>query len=412
MAFNLNNAQPERATFVPYQLDIHQQWRKQGTPTLSTISGYPDNIRKIWQQWITNHTLTTATWSPDTSQSLSTCWLEALLAKQTLRRHFLEYLAVINKCTTEHILHRLIGKTRYELDIFQRNLPINLSTAGDVLLRWFIELIAREQEITPLFVPELVKILNVQNGQDSQNDLAVFTEFFPLEILPALLIEITSCNHLNSPSIRSIIQLIESLPKLPVALSVPPDTLAHYFSSTAESRIKTMLHTGLIAINQQDSLKINLPPETTCFLQQYHASTQLIDEAKSLLRVPSEAPIDCSNARSQAELFLFNVLELVPDTHGIFKLNTKMPFTFGNQAMEIDLYAHKERIAIEIDGYYHFQELETWRRDRRKDLALQIQGILVLRFLAEDVVTRLEEILNTIRFTLRSGRKEDKFKDN
>ncbi|SDY23488.1 endonuclease domain-containing protein [Nitrosomonas sp. Nm33] len=405
MVFNLDIAQTKRMEFVLSQLHTHQQWRKQGIPTLSTLSGYPNNIRKIWQRWITNHTLTTIIWSPTTTQSLFLCWLEELLARQALDKYFLEYLAIINKSTTETILHHLVGKTRYELDVFQQQLSINLSTVGNVLLRWFIDRIAQKQEITPLLTTELVKILNVQKRQDIQNDITVFTEFFPLKILPAMLIEITHYDQLISPSIHSIIQLTESLPGLPIALSVSSSTLAHYFSCTAESRIKTMLRTALVAIDQEGEQEIKLPSEINRFLQQHHASIQLIDEAKTLIRALSETHNDHSNARSQAELFLFNVLELIPDTCGIFKLNTRMPFTFGNQAMEIDLYAPEERIAVEIDGYYHFQESKIWRRDRRKDLELQLQGILVLRFLAEDVVARLEEILDTIRFALQAGRK-------
>ncbi len=62
----------------------------------------------------------------------------------------------------------------------------------------------------------------------------------------------------------------------------------------------------------------------------------------------------------------------------------------------MDLLARRLFIAVEIDGYHHFQDPEVYRRDRRKDLALQRHGYVVLRFLAQDVVARLEEILDTI----------------
>ena len=52
--------------------------------------------------------------------------------------------------------------------------------------------------------------------------------------------------------------------------------------------------------------------------------------------------------------------------------------------------------AVEIDGYYHFQNPDSYRRDRRKDMELQKHGYLVVRVLAEDVVCRLEEVLETI----------------
>ena len=60
------------------------------------------------------------------------------------------------------------------------------------------------------------------------------------------------------------------------------------------------------------------------------------------------------------------------------------------------ILARGHRLVIELDGYYHFQDVEAYRRDRRKDWELQHRGFLVLRFLAQDVVARLEEILDTI----------------
>ena len=65
--------------------------------------------------------------------------------------------------------------------------------------------------------------------------------------------------------------------------------------------------------------------------------------------------------------------------------------------VEVDLLSATLGLAVEIDGYHHFRDLENYRRDRRKDALLQKQGYLVLRFLAEDVVTRLEDILEEIR---------------
>ena len=116
--------------------------------------------------------------------------------------------------------------------------------------------------------------------------------------------------------------------------------------------------------------------------------------------------IDFSIARSQAELFLFNVLKLAPDTHGVFRLNVRRPFLFDNQPMEIDIFAVSDQIALEIDGYSHFQDPKSWRRDRLKDVLLQMNGILVLRFLAEDVVSRLERILENVRQALRYRREK------
>ena len=65
-------------------------------------------------------------------------------------------------------------------------------------------------------------------------------------------------------------------------------------------------------------------------------------------------------------------------------------------------------LAVEIDGYYHFQDPDAYRRDRRKDLELQKHGYLVVRVLAEDVVCRLEEVLETILAAVAFRRWTDK----
>ena len=64
--------------------------------------------------------------------------------------------------------------------------------------------------------------------------------------------------------------------------------------------------------------------------------------------------------------------------------------------MEVDLLCADARLAVELDGEQHFTGAEAYRRDRRKDSLLQENGYLVLRFLAEDVGKRLDDVLNGI----------------
>ena len=54
-----------------------------------------------------------------------------------------------------------------------------------------------------------------------------------------------------------------------------------------------------------------------------------------------------------------------------------------------------EAVAVELDGP-QYSEADGYRRDRRKDALLQENGYFVLRFLAEDVGKRLDEVLETI----------------
>ena len=151
-------------------------------------------------------------------------------------------------------------------------------------------------------------------------------------------------------------------------------------------RSKAILSTSVIELNAIGPSVQNDPVEERCTEQSPTHQT---------------ASASCSadeDARSAAERFLFDRLEDAPETTGLFELNGTIEARYGfARDLEIDLLARSLKLAVEIDGYHHFQDPDAYRRDRRKDLELQRQGFLVLRFLADDVVERLEEILATIR---------------
>ena len=108
--------------------------------------------------------------------------------------------------------------------------------------------------------------------------------------------------------------------------------------------------------------------------------------------------------QSAQERFLFELLNHHAQLGGLFQLNADPGFRFGNRRAEVDLLCNSLAIAIEIDGYFHFTDAECYRRDRRKDLSLQQHGFLVLRFLAEDVVPEIEQILETILAVVETRR--------
>jgi very-short-patch-repair endonuclease len=65
------------------------------------------------------------------------------------------------------------------------------------------------------------------------------------------------------------------------------------------------------------------------------------------------------------------------------------------------------RLVIEVDGGQHLGDAEAWRRDRKKDAALQANGYFVLRFLAVDLGRRMDAVLDAVRrvlATLERGR--------
>lgn len=104
-----------------------------------------------------------------------------------------------------------------------------------------------------------------------------------------------------------------------------------------------------------------------------------------------------ARARSATEAFLYRRLETLPETAGRFRLNTTLQIPFdGCRCMEVDLLDQATQLAIEIDGAQHLSDPDAYRRDRRKDAFLQENGYFVLRFLADDVGKKLDEVLDAI----------------
>ena len=111
--------------------------------------------------------------------------------------------------------------------------------------------------------------------------------------------------------------------------------------------------------------------------------------------------LDPQRVRSSSEAFLFRRLQDHPDTRDRFRINARLPIPFGGLAdMEVDFLNTDARLVIELDGPQHLADLDAYRRDRRKDALLQEHGYLVLRFLAEDLGTRLDSVLNDIERAL------------
>ena len=102
-------------------------------------------------------------------------------------------------------------------------------------------------------------------------------------------------------------------------------------------------------------------------------------------------------ARSATEAFLYRRLETLTETAGKFHLNVELPNAFdGWGRMEVDLLCERSCLALELDGSQHLGDADAYRRDRRKDALLQENGYRVLCFLAEDVGTYPDQVLDAI----------------
>jgi superfamily II DNA or RNA helicase len=131
-----------------------------------------------------------------------------------------------------------------------------------------------------------------------------------------------------------------------------------------------------------------------------------VDRPLAQLFVWATSPIQSdatgvARARSASEAFLFGRFESLPDLAGRFQLNASLAIPFDDRSqMEVDFLDPRLRLVIEVDGGQHLGDADAWRRDRRKDAALQAHGYFVLRFLADDLAKHLGMVLDTVQRTL------------
>ena len=133
------------------------------------------------------------------------------------------------------------------------------------------------------------------------------------------------------------------------------------------------------------------------------ALAEVIEDASGAAR-PGVSATAVERARSLAELALFRLLENQAETRGLFALNVKMRFRFGPGPAEVVLFSEELRLCIEVDGPHHFVDANAYRRDRRKDALVQRHGLWIVRVLAEDVVQRLDDVLNHVLTAVRARR--------
>jgi very-short-patch-repair endonuclease len=215
--------------------------------------------------------------------------------------------------------------------------------------------------------------------------------------------------------LRGVLGLAVERPRLPVVASLDRagwDGLL----PRLDDRSRTLLEHGVLpAVSERAAAgqrgkpaSAGRPPampaaQLGAVAQQVQEAFERAQEARR--RLSEEANQLAERARSEAELQLYELLEADPVTRGLFELNVQMPFSFGARRAEIDLACVELRVAVEIDGFFHFQEFDAYRRDRRKDVLLQHQGFLVTRHLADDVKERPREVVRAIRELVKRRRR-------
>ncbi|WNG13267.1 DUF559 domain-containing protein [Cystobacter fuscus] len=396
---------PEPA--VAPSLERHQRRREQGIPTLTVLAGPPGAALSLWRRWLDARGLPLCVCASTTPEGLLRHWLETLGQARSLTTDAAEHLGAAAGLRPGELPSRLKGKTAHERGVLLQALIPSLAP-GDVsaTCRALLQL----PQVVPNSTGLLGAVLAACEG-DALRALGAVHALVPGGAAPAILVSDPGTEEgWLERAARVCARACEGVPSLVVALQAERSGLEAYLHEP-ESHTRAIVREGRVelAVPSAEELMRRLEAQGVQKARALEAPLRQLaadgipdevlthyGEAARKLEVAGQESEATDGARSEAERFLYGVLESLPATRGLFDLNGKAEFPLRGRPVEVDFLSRRLRLAIEVDGYHHFREPERYRRDRRKDLALQIHGYWVLRFLADDVVARFEEIRDTL----------------
>ena len=335
-----------------------------------------------WQRWAEVHKFLTALATVMPRENLLERWFTKLIQKENLYSYVLSFLAKQRNWSLGQCSERLSRLNAYELNIFWQATDISiLSSRAQKFLHYLAENITQNKDITL----EQIQTIGQQNPDAI---FATIAELVPVTKLPALLVEVSNSDDATD-IFTTLVYIASSVPELPLAVVIESNTFKSYLLSAKESHTKTLLREGVIEIpalarSQLKELLAKqfekLPTDTKesfYKLAEQGATSAMLEEFLTVSTKTQNISLKASKdqqdaARSEAERYIFARLESQASTSGVFELNGKLAeITFGNRSIEVDLLARELKVAVEIDGYYHFQKPESYRRDRAKDFLLQ-----------------------------------------
>ena len=392
-------------TPIPASLDWHQSRRAQGLPTISVLVG-PNSIGlREWRAWSSHHRRPIIT-----RMNLALAAADWLDNQVDLLNHALDWLSLKSRVegTERPDPARM---TQYDLNRLWCDVPGLKSDPAAAIAYRVLDSAIRAH---PLDRDETIRELG------DAPVLAGLCGLIPETSWPGLLLMQVAepdPEEFLLRSMRAFERLAALAPRLSMGICVPmigfDAAMAHSTRTTALAREGEIRLTGVSAGELTDRLKRAgvpepLPTDAILRLAADGLAEEVADayfEAAVAMRLPtSDSSAGDDPHRSASERFLFEQLESMVETAGLFSPNRDLEFLHGTKAAEADLVAPELKLAIEIDGGYYHLNAEQYRRDRRKDRAYQRHGYWVLRFLAEDVVVDLEAILNTILEAVASRR--------
>ncbi len=398
-------------------LSRHQSRRFDGIPTITALVGPIGLSMNFWRKWSGEFQRPAmAISSRDVSiRSILHSWLPNVCVHGRLMDFCGTYLADRIGRMAEPTVSELKRKSRYEVELWLNNaFPGGSSNEAERLCFHILR-----RNTTTLSIDDLDMFFGEADDELARSIHGI-SRILPANEIPSILV-FQEKDALDFKSIRSALGLLEKIAvenlAMPLAMAIESGHYRSFLYKFPESRAKTLMKEAVVIVESLDvrqirelfdhSPEIQNPPLSVAVqrLAADGASRDLTLHFREAVRAvsasTSEDMVKSEKARSAAEQFLFNRLETHPETSGLFELNGRLDFKFGSRRIEIDLISKRYRIAIEIDGYYHFLNAEAYRKDRVKDLMLQKNGYMVIRFMASDVVEKLSVVLDTILETLK-----------
>jgi hypothetical protein len=392
-------------------LNRHEEHRRSGIPTVSVLVGpVASGVHSVqrWAKALGRPMVLLRCEQPD-PEAVVVPWIDQLTEKENLAGAAVDWLARRLDRPTGALKRSLRSMTPHEVGIFLESVLPLVSEAGvELVSRRLIErAAAREGRRGSGYASAINSLLEGQ-GRPWIRVFKAMGELVRQEGLPILVL--TPAGQ-GVPQLESVARLLAELavaqPRAALILLVETGLFDGYVARASVSRAKALLMGSVVNLTCPDPLPPADPVATLAESRECKSCKSPVaascdptsEDLESGIwdRESPDGESDDDPARSAAERFLFERLESVPETAGLFELNRALDFCFGpNRWVEVDLAARSLNLVVEIDGYHHFQDPEAFRRDRRKDLELQKHGYLVARVLASDVVERLEDVMDTI----------------
>jgi hypothetical protein len=331
----------------PEPLDRHQLRRSQSIPTITLLAGPTGLCVRRWRAWAAHGGRTVAMpEEPDPCAAVS-AWIAVLAASRDLVGDAITWLAAITPWEADELRSRFSAMTRQDFDRFWKAVP--LDATRDRLAATCRGLLACHVVREPLsatgLFEQLAAVLTAEPDGLWPAVLAGVGGLIPAPALPGILYVPPAPSEdpvrWLSTAARTLAGLAVAAPAVPMALAAPADLVAAFVRASPDSRITALLREGLVTVeglSERDltarlqSAGASAPEETIRrVVTEGIADEMAVSLAEAARRSgrPETAQQE-EEARSAAELFLFDLLESLPTTAGLFSLNTTLSVRPGH----------------------------------------------------------------------------------